>query len=55
MDILDRELQLAKLQQQVSESQVKTQTNIQINSGLTDNTQYAKLIQQLLERDAGDK
>jgi hypothetical protein len=55
MDILDRELQLAKLQQQVQEQQVRTQTNIQINSGLTDNTQYAKLIQQLLERDAGDK
>jgi len=52
MDLLDRELQLAKLQQQVSDAQIRNQTNIQING--TD-TQYAKLIQQLLDSDARNK
>jgi hypothetical protein len=44
MDLLDREIQLAKAQQATGPQK---QVNVQINEGL-DGTKYSKLIQQLI-------
>ena len=50
LELMDREIQLEKLRQDKN-SNVKTQTNIQINDGIGDGTKYGALISKLISGD----